>query len=417
MPNSLRTFSGYGEIDGNAFSIGGTSKYSYTLTRDLAGRITQKVETMGVVIDTYDYAYDANGKLIEVKKNGLVVESYTYDADGNRLTDGSRAYSYSAEDHLITAGSSSYQFDADGFMTQKTTLSGTMTPAYSSRGELLSANLPNGTVITNDHDPMGRRIAKRVNGAIVEKYLWKDAVTLLAVYDGSDNLVMRFNYADGRLPVSMIKGGSAYYLLYNQIGSLRAITDSSGNIVKQIDYDSFGSIIADTNPAFTVPFGFAGGLHDRDTGLVRFGYRDYDPNIGRWTAKDPIDFAGGDVNLYGYVLNDPVNWVDPTGLINWGNAFGQALSGPIGNALGYTADAIGMALDASGTGAYYGGAAFGASFAVLGSPLGLPGIIGGGIIGGAIGSALGGLLDSPCAGYLNCNEPIPPLPQPPSQCQ
>ena len=42
-----------------------------------------------------------------------------------------------------------------------------------------------------------------------------------------------------------------------------------------------------------IPFGFAGGLHDRDTNLVRFGARDYDPSIGRWTAKDPIDFAGG----------------------------------------------------------------------------------------------------------------------------
>ncbi len=60
--------------------------------------------------------------------------------------------------------------------------------------------------------------------------------------------------------------------------------------------------------------GFAGGLHDQHTGLVRFGYRDYDPDIGRWTAKDPILFAGGDTDLYGYVLNDPVDFVDPEGL-------------------------------------------------------------------------------------------------------
>jgi len=47
---------------------------------------------------------------------------------------------------------------------------------------------------------------------------------------------------------------------------------------------------------------------------VRFGYRDYDPETGRWTAKDPIGFAGGDTDLYGYCLNDPVNAVDPSGL-------------------------------------------------------------------------------------------------------
>jgi len=109
-------------------------------------------------------------------------------------------------------------------------------------------------------------------------------------------------------------GGNTYYLLYDQVGSLRAVADSAGNIVKRVDYDSFGNIIYDSNPGFTIPFGFAGGLHDRDTGLVRFGARDYDPVIGRWTAKDPIDFAGGDVNLYGYVQNDSVNWVDPWGL-------------------------------------------------------------------------------------------------------
>jgi RHS repeat-associated protein len=104
------------------------------------------------------------------------------------------------------------------------------------------------------------------------------------------------------------------FLLTDQVGTLRAVADTSGAIVKRIDYDSFGNIIADSNPGFSVPFGFAGGLHDRDTGLVRFGFRDYDPAIGRFVAKDPIDFAGGDTNLYAYVMNDPVNYIDPRGL-------------------------------------------------------------------------------------------------------
>jgi RHS repeat-associated protein len=72
--------------------------------------------------------------------------------------------------------------------------------------------------------------------------------------------------------------------------------------------------LADTNPGFSVPFGFAGGLQDRDTDLVRFGYRDYSPESGRFTAKDPIDFNGGDTNLYSYTMSDPVNYVDPSGL-------------------------------------------------------------------------------------------------------
>ncbi len=312
--SAARIFNGYGELEGITYAIGGANRYSYTLTRDIAGRVTNKAEMIGGGSHSLGYAYDTNGRLIEVKENGQIVEAYSYDANGNRLLEtnqyrgiNQRAYFHSLEDHLLSAGTDTFQFDADGFLTGKTTAQGTMATAYSSRGELLSAALPDATAITYDHDPLGRRIAKRVNGAVVEKYLWKDATTLLAVYNGSDNLVTRFIYGDDRLPVSMIHNGSAYYLLVDQIGSLRAVTDSSGNIVKQIDYDTFGNILVDTNPSLSVPFGFAGGLHDRATGLVRFGARDYDPAIGRWTARDPIDFAGGDTNLFGYVMNDPVN--------------------------------------------------------------------------------------------------------------
>ena len=154
-----------------------------------------------------------------------------------------------------------------------------------------------------------------MDSVTVEKYLWQGLTRLLAVYDGSDNLLKRFEYADIRMPVAMTSGGSTYYLTYDQVGSLRVVADATGNVIKRIDYDSFGNIVDDTDPTFEIPFGFAGGLHDRDTGLVRFGFRDYDPDVGRWTAKDPILFAGGDTDLYGYCLNDPINLVDPDGRI------------------------------------------------------------------------------------------------------
>ncbi|MBI3378080.1 MAG: hypothetical protein HY035_06750 [Nitrospirae bacterium] len=311
---NARIFSGYGELDSNAYFIAAVNKYSYTLTRDLAGRITQRVENVSGETITWDYSYDSLGRLTEVKKNNVVSENYSYDANGNRLTGNAVNYSYSNEDHVLTAGADTYQFDVDGFLTSKTTGTGTTTFNYSARGELLSVTKPDGTVVSYDHDPFGRRIAKRVNGTITEKYLWADAITLLAVYDGNNNLMMRFNYADGRLPLSMTFAGATYYLSYDQVGSLRVVTDSTGNIIKQIDYDTFGNVINDTNPSFSVPFGFAGGLYDRDTGLVRFGLRDYDPAIGRWTAKDPIDFRGGDTNLFNYVGNNPVRYTDPTGL-------------------------------------------------------------------------------------------------------
>ena len=138
-----------------------------------------------------------------------------------------------------------------------------------------------------------------------------------------------FEYADGRMPVAMTSAGQVYYLGYDQVGSLKVVTDAAGTVVKRVDYDSFGNILSDSNPSFTAPFGFAGGLHDKDTGLVRFGARDYDPATGKWTAKDPIDFWGGDLSLYAYSLLDPVNNFDANGF----SAEGLLLGSVVGTAL------------------------------------------------------------------------------------
>jgi RHS repeat-associated protein len=140
--------------------------------------------------------------------------------------------------------------------------------------------------------------------------------------------ITRYEYTDNRVPSTMEHNNQTYHLLYNHQGSLRAVVDTNGTIVKELQYDSFGNITLDTNPTLypkgtsslpqgAVSFGFAGGLYDEDTKLTRFGYRDYQAETGKWTAKDPIGFAGGDTNLYGYVLGDPVNFVDPFGLYFW----------------------------------------------------------------------------------------------------
>lgn len=98
-----------------------------------------------------------------------------------------------------------------------------------------------------------------------------------------------------------------------------------GTVAQRLDYDSFGRVLNDSNPGFQ-PFGFAGGLYDDDTGLVRFGARDYDAVTGRWTAKDPILFAAGLTNVYSYAGSDPINLIDPSGTFafGWTDVFGIA---------------------------------------------------------------------------------------------
>ncbi len=115
----------------------------------------------------------------------------------------------------------------------------------------------------------------------------------------------------------MVKNGTTYRIVSDHLGSVRLVVDTTtGTIAQQMDYDAFGQVIQDSNPGFQ-PFGFAGGIYDLHTGLVRFGVRDYDAGAGRWTAKDPIGFGGGDSNVYAYVGGNPINLTDPTGLEVW----------------------------------------------------------------------------------------------------
>lgn len=333
-----RTFNGYGEVAATGWTSGGSSAFSFGVLRDNTGQITQKTETTAGGSTVYAYNYDDLGRLANVTRDGQQVEAYSYDANGNRTGEmnalrgiPSREATYSAEDHLLQAGDNTYQFDLDGFLAAKHTTEGTTTYDYSRLGELKAADLPDGRHVSYDYDPFGRRIAKRIDGSIVEKYLWAGQTTLLAVCDADGSLKSRFSYGDGRVPYSMETSSGTYYLAHDQVGSVRVVTDQDGHVFKEISYDSFGNVLSDSNPELQVPFGFAGGLYDEDTKLAHFGARDYDPAVGRFTAKDPIDFAGGDANLYGYCLDDPVDWVDPLGLVNYVDINGQ-----LGHGLGVT---------------------------------------------------------------------------------
>ncbi len=181
-------------------------------------------------------------------------------------------------------------------------------------GNLKSATLPDGTLIEYVVDGQNRRIGKKVNGTLVQGFLYQNQLNPIAELDGSGNIVSRFVYGTkANVPDYLIKGGITYRIVSDHLGSPRLVINTTdGTVAQRLDYDEFGSVTTDTNPGFQ-PFGFAGGLYDQLTGLVRFGARDYDATTGRWTAKDPIRFTGGDSNLFSYVVGDPVNFIDSTG--------------------------------------------------------------------------------------------------------
>lgn len=182
-------------------------------------------------------------------------------------------------------------------------------------GNLRSVTLPDGTQIDYVIDGKNRRIGKKVNGSLVQGFLYADQLKPVAELDDSNNVVSRFVYGSRvTVPDYMIKGGSTYRIITDQLGSPRLIIDvNTGAVAERLDNDEFGFVLNDTNPGFQ-PFGFGGGIYDSQTKLVRFGLRDYDAEIGRWTSKDLVLFLGGDTNLFSYVLNDPINSTDPKGL-------------------------------------------------------------------------------------------------------
>src|SRR5580658_6743463 len=173
--------------------------------------------------------------------------------------------------------------------------------------------------------PVGqnRRVGKMVNGTLAQGWLYQDQLRPVAQLDGSGtNVVARFVYGSKpNVPDYMVIPSSAnvYRILSDHLGSPRAVVDvSSGNLIETINFDEFGNetdTLAGTLPTgyVRIPFGFAGGLYDPDTGLVRFGARDYDATTGRWTAKDRSGFNGGQNNFYIYAANDPVNHIDADG--------------------------------------------------------------------------------------------------------
>jgi RHS repeat-associated protein len=333
LHNSIDTWSYniFGEPTEYTASVNTDTAFKTIYTRDQLGRITQMIEMIGGAATTYDYTYNVSGRLVEIKKDGQSTDSFSYDENGNRITytnsNGSVAGTYDAQDRLKQYGSNSYDYTASGELKSKTVNGLQTIYDYDALGNLISVGLPSGTEIGYIVDGRNRRVGKTRNGQLVSRLLYQDGLRAVAELDSGGNIASRFVYAGDTVPAYMIRARVTYRLVTDMRGSVRLVLNAvTGAIAQRIDYDSFGNVLQDTNPGFQ-PFGFAGGLYDRDTKLIRFGVRDYDPQTGRWTAKDPIGFRGGSLNLYAYAGNDPINFRDPRGLAyTWSDLVSDAKS-------------------------------------------------------------------------------------------
>jgi len=196
--------------------------------------------------------------------------SFSYDANGNCLSDGIRTYHWDAENRLVsvTQGTNTYSFGYD----------------YASR-----------------------RVTEKLNGTLITQSVW-DGQSLAEERNASNAVTKQF-FAQGE-----VQSGSPFYYLRDHLGSVRELVNSSGAVQAEYTYDPYGNAttnqVSGTNVA---TFQYAGYYAHQGTGLDLTLYRAYDSVTGRWQSRDPIGENGG-MDLYSYVENNSVNHIDAFGL-------------------------------------------------------------------------------------------------------
>ena len=273
------------------------------------------------------------------------LESFTYDEVGNRVNSNQNGASIFNQANQLTEDSNfTYQYDANGNQTRKTAKVGGALTSYEYDAENKPARVvSNGTVADYRYDGLGRRVEKQVTQGPttnVTRYIYDNEDILLEL-DGSNNITARYTHGSGiDEPLIMEKAGASFFYHADGLGSITEITDSAGIVKQQYTYSSFGKIESRLDPNFIQPYAFTSREFDPETGLYFYRARTYDPATGRFLQEDLIGFRSGDINHYAYVGNNPVNFVDPTGLTanpccecpsgRW-SGVGLSLVGTLGN--------------------------------------------------------------------------------------
>ena len=269
------------------------------------------------------YGYDLLDRLTSAIGPGLN-QSWTYDANGNRLTQGggkNSTFTVSSTSNRLSSVSGSlvrtYGYDAAG----NTTSDGTATYAYDDSGRMVSVTKA-GVTATYSINALGQRVKKAVSG-VSTYFVYDEAGHLVGEYDGSGVLIQETIWF-GDIPVAVLKpngsgGVNLFYIHTDHLNTPRRISRPSDNvIVWRWESGPFGVTPANQDQdgdgvMFSYNLRFPGQYYDAESGLHYNYFRDYDPATGRYVQSDLIGLEGG-INTYGYVRGSPTMIIDPAGL-------------------------------------------------------------------------------------------------------
>ena len=300
-----------------------------------SGRLGQALNLNG---HDYSYAYDADGNRKSVTIDGVSKQTLTFDA-ANQINNSDGSYGYDPAGNLTTQPG----LDHVG--------------PYNSANQLTAVNPTGGTKQTYNY--AGSDNLERVQaGGSAEAYTVKGQggqLQLGAYQPAGDPAVAYIERDPNGAPEVLVWHGNDYYLMPDNLGSITALVDTSGNVTASYSYDPWGNITATSGTlAGANLIRFTGGEYDPTSGYTKLGVRYYDPNTGRFTQPDTIVRLADPINgnLYAYAGDSPGTYVDPTGQ---SYAISYAINGAkygaiIGGAIGCTTGGIGGAIIGSGAG-------------------------------------------------------------------
>jgi len=327
--HTLYTYDDAGQLTGLTHQrAGGSLLTAYAYAYDDAGNLISATE-IGVGVTAYQY--DMLNRLIGVTYPDGRVEQYTYDLAGNRLTltqDAAQThYTYDAAEQLTgrqsSEGTFTYAHDANGNLTGVTGDGQTTTYTYEARNRLSDVTLPDGGSYHFTRYPNGDILSQTDPDGVTRIYLYDD-LNLLLELDASGATVARYTSGATDEWLSLRRGANSYTYHTDRLGSVVGLSDGGGNLVGTYRYDAFGVTTAQSS--VPNPLRYTGRVYLDAAGLYDYRFRAYDPALGRFLSRDPVN-AATQPNLYPYVQNNPLRWVDPLGLLQEGRWVGGGVSG------------------------------------------------------------------------------------------